>query len=161
MLTPYTGDFVKAGCFALTGQYGDKSMNTLARMRTNGVKPQSASTTSFLLPDVVGPSVISPRVELTGSISSSDELHIYGTVDGSVRASALVICKGGMVRGDVIAESVLVHGSVEGSIQGMKVQLFATAAVRGDIVHGSLEIDPAAMFEGGSKRIPPPVTLNG
>jgi len=101
-----------------------------------------------------GPSVISHSVQLTGSIETPDELHIYGNIKGNVRASALVIFKGGMVNGEVIADSVTVHGSVEGSIQGKKVHLVSTATVRGDIFHDVIGIDPGAQFEGASKRIP-------
>jgi cytoskeletal protein CcmA (bactofilin family) len=101
-----------------------------------------------------GPSVISHSVQLTGSIETPDELHIYGTIKGNVRASALVIFKGGIVNGEVIADVVTVHGTVEGSIQGKKVHLVSTATVRGDVFHDVIGIDPGANFEGASKRIP-------
>jgi cytoskeletal protein CcmA (bactofilin family) len=122
-------------------------------LRTAAAAPQAAAAPVSLLPGA-GPSVISLNVEMTGSITTPDELHIYGAIDGNVRASSLIVCKGGMVRGEVIAESVVIHGSVEGSIQGEKVQLLAGASVRGDIVHGVLGVDPAAMFEGAARRIP-------
>jgi cytoskeletal protein CcmA (bactofilin family) len=102
--------------------------------------------------DDIGPSVISPKLKMKGSIVTPDELHIYGTVDGDVQAASLVVCKGGVVRGEVVAETVVVHGTVEGSIQGKTVQLFAGARVRGDIVHDAMAIDFAAVFEGASKR---------
>ena len=101
-----------------------------------------------------GPSVISHSVQLTGSIETPDELHIYGTIKGNVRAAALVIFKGGVVKGEVVADSVTVHGEIEGSIQGKKVHLVSTATVRGDIFHDVIGIDPGAQFEGASKRIP-------
>jgi len=107
------------------------------------------------------PSVISHSVQLTGSIETPDELHIYGTIKGNVRASALVIFKGGIVKGEVVADAVTVHGSVEGSIQGKKVHLVSTALVRGDIFHDVIGIDPGAQFEGASKRIPAAVVANG
>lgn len=106
------------------------------------------------------PSVISHSVQLTGSIETPDELHIYGTIKGNVRASALVIFKGGIVNGEVVADSVTVHGTIEGSIQGKKVHLVSTALVRGDIFHDVIGIDPGAQFEGASKRIPAPVVAN-
>lgn len=113
--------------------------------------PEDAAASPSHLSDI-GPSVISPKLKMKGSIITPDELHIYGTVDGDVQAASLVICKGGVVRGEVVAETVLVHGTVEGSIQGKTVQLFAGARVRGDIVHDAMAIDFAAVFEGASKR---------
>lgn len=134
------------------------STNSAARARTVNTSSQALAQSAPRLEES-GPSVISPGVELVGSITTSDELHIRGAVDGNVRASSLVICKGGMVKGEVHAENIVIHGSVEGVIHGMSVQLLAGASVRADIVHTSLEIDPTAMFEGASKRIPPPVSL--
>jgi len=99
-----------------------------------------------------GPSVLSANVEMTGSFSSPNALHVYGSVDGNVRAADLTIFAGGSVKGDVVADSVQVHGSVEGRVYAKKVQLCSGAVVRGDIVHGSLGIDTGSTFEGVSKR---------
>lgn len=127
--------------------------------------PRSLASTPSLIRDTAvsairsdaGPSVISRSVQMTGSIETPEELHIYGTIKGNVRASSLVIFKGGTVKGEVIAESITVHGDVEGSIQGKKVHLVSTAVVRGDIFHELIGIDPGAQFEGASKRIAPQV----
>lgn len=104
-----------------------------------------------------GPSVISVNVEMTGSLNSPDELHIYGTVDGNVRAGSLTICTGGTVKGDLIAETIIIHGTVEGRINGQDVRLCAGALVTGEITHCSLGIDTAAIFEGTVKRIERPL----
>lgn len=104
-----------------------------------------------------GPSVISSNVEMTGSLSSPNELHIYGAVEGNVRATSLTIFAGGSVKGEVTAENVLVHGAVDGRIHAKKVQLCAGAVMRGDIVHGSLGIDTGSTFEGVSKRSQDPL----
>ena len=105
-----------------------------------------------------GPSVLSANVEMTGSVTSPNELHLYGVIDGNVRAAALTIFAGGVVKGDVVAETVLIHGEVDGRIHGQKVQLFSGAVVRGDITHGSLGLDAGAVFEGASKRSENPLS---
>lgn len=104
-----------------------------------------------------GPSIISVNVELNGAINTPDELYIFGSVDGNVRASTLTICEGGSVKGEVAAQTVIVHGSVEGKIYAQKVQLCIGAVVRGDIVHGQLGVDTMATFEGMSKRSQDPL----
>jgi cytoskeletal protein CcmA (bactofilin family) len=103
-------------------------------------------------PTHAGPSILSANVELTGSLNAPTALHIYGAVKGDVRATDLIIFAGGSVKGDVIAESVLVHGSIEGDVQAKKVQLCSGAVVRGDIMHASLGVDVASIFEGISRR---------
>lgn len=113
--------------------------------------PAPAPTTASAIPHD-GTSVLAANVEITGSLNSASELHIYGAVDGNVRAGDLTIFAGGSVKGDVVAQSVLVHGRIDGHIHAKKVQLGSGAVVRGDIVHASLGVDANSTFEGVSKR---------
>jgi hypothetical protein len=70
-----------------------------------------------------GPSIISADVKMTGTIVSTGEIDINGQIEGDVRASALTVGETGAVKGEVIAESVVIRGTVEGRIRGRKVQL--------------------------------------
>lgn len=97
--------------------------------------------------------MISRGVEMSGLIVAQDRLHIAGRIEGGVRAAAVTVCASGVVRGDIVADCVIVQGSVEGRIYGAMVQLAATAKVRGDIFHSTLEIDADARFEGASRRL--------
>jgi cytoskeletal protein CcmA (bactofilin family) len=109
----------------------------------------------------VGPaaSVLSINVEVAGTIVAPDEMHVFGTIEGNVRAASLVVCAGGYIRGEVVAETVTVHGTVDGRIHGNTVQLAAGGIVRGDIVHSALGIDTSAIFEGVSKRTQDPMAI--
>lgn len=104
-----------------------------------------------------GPSIISADVKMTGTIVSTGEIDINGQIEGDVRASALTVGETGAVKGEVIAESVVVRGTVEGRIRGRKVQLCTGAKVRGDIFHASLAIEPNAIFEGAVKHAQDPM----
>ena len=64
-----------------------------------------------------GPSIISADVKIIGHVSSQGELDINGTIEGDVRATALTIGETGAVKGEVIAESVVVRGTIEGRIR--------------------------------------------
>jgi cytoskeletal protein CcmA (bactofilin family) len=130
---------------------------TPAMAAAGQVRPLEAVVPQSVLPGS-GPSIVSLRVEVTGSITSPDEVHIYGRIEGNIRAASLTICEGGSVKGDVVAETVSVHGSLEGRIFAQNAQLFGGAMVRGDIIHGSLGIDRAAIFEGVSKRSENPIS---
>jgi cytoskeletal protein CcmA (bactofilin family) len=98
------------------------------------------------------PSIISAHTEMTGSITTTDELHVHGKIKGDVRAAAITVCAGGAVHGDLIAETILIDGAVEGRMEAQHVLLRAGAVVTGEIVHGSLGVDTAAVFEGTIKR---------
>ena len=104
-----------------------------------------------------GPSIISADVKMTGTIVSQGELDINGQIEGDVRASALTVGETGAVKGEVIAESVVIRGTVEGRIRGRKVQLCTGAKVRGDIFHASLAIEPNSIFDGTVKHAQDPM----
>lgn len=112
-------------------------------------------------PTRAGPSIISADVKIVGGIHSQGELEIFGQIEGDVRASALTVGETGAVRGEVIAESVVVRGTIEGRIRGRKVQLCTGAKVRGDIFHASLAIEPNAIFEGAVKHAQDPMAEQG
>jgi cytoskeletal protein CcmA (bactofilin family) len=104
-----------------------------------------------------GPSIISADVKMTGSIASQGEIEFYGHIEGDIRAASLTVGDTGAVKGEVVAESVVVRGTVEGRIRGRKVQLCTGAKVRGDIFHASLAIEPNAIFEGAVKHAENPM----
>ena len=99
------------------------------------------------------PTVLSANAEMKGSIVTSDSVEIRGRIEGDVRAAAITVCNGGKVKGDLIADVIVVQGDVEGRLQGQDVRLQAGANVIGEIAHGSLGIDTAAIFEGTIKRV--------
>ncbi len=103
------------------------------------------------------PSILSADLTVTGSIVSDGEVQLDGTVEGDVRASSLTIGEEATVKGEVVAENVVVRGRVEGSVRARQVQLAATARVEGDVVHASLAIESGAYFDGHCKRSSDPL----
>lgn len=99
------------------------------------------------------PTMISANTEMKGSIITSDSVDIGGKIEGDVRAKAITVLTGGKIKGDLIADTIMVYGQVEGRLQAQDVRLCAGASVNGEIAHGSLGIDTAANFEGSIKRI--------
>lgn len=99
------------------------------------------------------PSVISANTQIDGSISTTDELYVQGKVEGDVRATSVIVCEGGMVRGDIKADSIAVYGVVTGNLNGGHVLLCAGCTVDGEIRHAGLGIDPGANFEGTIRRV--------
>lgn len=99
------------------------------------------------------PTTISANTEMKGSIVTTDGVEIAGKLEGDIHAKAITVAVGGMVKGDLIADVVMVYGQVEGRLQAQDVRLCAGANVTGEIAHGSLGIDTAAVFEGTIKRV--------
>ncbi|MDO5704866.1 MAG: polymer-forming cytoskeletal protein, partial [Paracoccus sp. (in: a-proteobacteria)] len=56
------------------------------------------------------------------------------------------------VKGEVVADDVIINGRIVGRVRGLKVRLSATARVEGDIIHKTIAIESGAHFEGSVQR---------
>jgi len=99
------------------------------------------------------PSIFSTDLKITGDLLGDGEMQIDGHVDGNVKSTAVVIGKGGSIKGKIQAETVVIAGSFDGQIRARDVHFRETAHVTGEItVSGDLAIDKGAYFEGTCKR---------
>jgi cytoskeletal protein CcmA (bactofilin family) len=97
-------------------------------------------------------STIHRGMTVVGKIVGEGTVHLFGQIEGELRASTVLINEGAKVEGDVVAEELTVGGMVKGTIHANRVKLNSTAVVEGDIFHRSLSIEDNARFEGLSKR---------
>ncbi len=104
-------------------------------------------------------SVLSADLTITGNIKTTGDINIEGTVEGDIRAHLLTVGEGATVKGECIADDVVVNGRVVGKVRGLKVRLTSTARVEGDIIHKTIAIESGAHFEGSVQRQEDP--LNG
>jgi len=58
------------------------------------------------------PSVMSSDITVVGNLRSSGDIQIEGTVEGDIRAQVLIVGEGATVKGEVVAEDVVVNGRV-------------------------------------------------
>ena len=107
-------------------------------------------------------SIISNGVKITGAIfADGAELQVHGEIEGNVRGGSITIGDTGLIKGDIVTESVTVHGRIEGSVRARKVQLMRNAHVLGDIVHQSLSVEMGAVFEGQCRYLQDPLRQDG
>ena len=62
------------------------------------------------------------------------------------------------IRGEVVADDIVVNGRVIGRVRGLKVRLTSTARVEGDIIHKTIAIESGAHFEGTVTRQDDPLS---
>lgn len=107
-------------------------------------------------------SIIANGVKIIGTIEADGaELQIDGEIEGNVRGGSVTVGDTGMIKGDMVSESVTVHGRVEGSVRARKVMLARNAHVLGDIVHQSLSVEMGAVFEGQCRYLQDPLSQGG
>ncbi|MEM7489691.1 MAG: polymer-forming cytoskeletal protein [Pseudomonadota bacterium] len=100
----------------------------------------------------VGPSTLSGDLMIKGDIRTSGDIQIEGEVEGNIQAHLLTVGEGATVRGECIADDIVVNGRVVGRVRGLKVRLTSTARVEGDIIHKTIAIESGAHFEGAVQR---------
>ncbi len=103
-------------------------------------------------------SVLSSDLHITGNLRTTGDIQIEGNVEGDIRAHLLTIGEGATVKGECLADDVVVNGRVIGRVRGLKVRLTSTARVEGDIIHKTIAIESGAHFEGSVQRQDDPLT---
>lgn len=99
---------------------------------------------------VSGLSIIGAGMRVVGDISADGVVKIEGTVVGTVRAAQQVlVAKGGVVEGDVVAREAIIGGEVRGAIYAEeRVELQATSVVHGDVATKRLFVQEGGEING-------------
>ncbi|MGI3167953.1 bactofilin family protein [Pseudooceanicola sp. C21-150M6] len=105
-------------------------------------------------------SVLSSDLHITGNIKTTGDINVEGTVEGDIRAHLLTVGESATIRGEVIADDVVINGRIVGRVRGLKVRLTSTAKVEGDIIHKTIAIESGAHFEGSVQRQDDPLSAN-
>ena len=106
-------------------------------------------------------SVLSSDLTVKGNLKTAGDIQIEGTVEGDIRAHLLTVGEGATVRGECMADDVVVNGRIIGRVRGLKVRLTSTARVEGDIIHKTIAIESGAHFEGSVQRQEDPLSSGG
>jgi cytoskeletal protein CcmA (bactofilin family) len=105
-------------------------------------------------------SVLSSDLHVVGNLRTTGDIQVEGTIEGDIRAHLLTVGEGATVKGEVIADDVVVNGRIVGRVRGLKVRLTSTARVEGDIIHKTIAIESGAHFEGSVQRQEDPLSGN-
>ncbi|MEC3862293.1 polymer-forming cytoskeletal protein [Mesobacterium sp. TK19101] len=106
-------------------------------------------------------SILSSDLHITGNLKTTGDIQVEGTVEGDIRAHLLTIGESATIKGEVVADDVVINGRIVGRVRGLKVRLTATARVEGDIIHKTIAIESGAHFEGSVQRQDDPLSTRG
>jgi len=97
--------------------------------------------------------IVGANVKLTGTLKDSNDITVYGQVQGEVISDKFVIvANSAKVTGPIIAKSVSVAGTVNGEITAKeKLEILETGKVIGSIDANDLIIKSGALFNGKCK----------
>ncbi len=127
--------------------------------RTDLGKPSSPDMGIPAAPRSKAPaSILSSDLTIVGNIKTTGDVQVEGVVEGDIRAHLLTVGESATIRGEIVADDVVVNGRIVGRVRGLKVRLTSTARVEGDIVHKTIAIESGAHFEGSVQRQDDPLS---
>ena len=100
----------------------------------------------------VAPSVLSSDLKVKGNLLTTGDIQIEGIIEGDIQAHLLTVGETSKIKGEIIADDVIINGKVVGRVRGLKVRLTNKARVQGDIIHKAIAIETGAHFEGTVQR---------
>jgi cytoskeletal protein CcmA (bactofilin family) len=98
-----------------------------------------------------GSTVIGRSATFRGDLSSTEDLQIDGTFEGTIHLSSgrLTVGLGARIKASIAAPEVVVFGRVDGDIRATgRVDLRSTAVVLGDVFAARLSIEENAALHG-------------
>jgi len=105
-------------------------------------------------------SILSEALKVIGNIKTLGDIQVEGLVEGDIRAHLLTIGESATIKGEIVADDVVINGRIIGRVRGLKVRLTSTARVEGDIIHKTIAIESGAHFEGSVQRQDDPINQN-
>lgn len=95
--------------------------------------------------------IIGKDTVIDGTLRSTGNIHISGTVKGNVDVQGrTVVMPGGAVEGEIVSTSAEIGGKVKGQVSVKeRLVLKASAVVDGDLKTSKLVIEDGASFSGG------------
>jgi len=122
------------------------------------ISPMAPSPAPVASKPKPAPSTLSSDLVVKGNLITTGDIQVEGTVEGDIRAHLLTIGEGATVKGEVVADDVVINGRILGRVRGLKVRLTASARVEGDIIHKTIAIESGAHFEGSVQRADDPLS---
>lgn len=107
----------------------------------------------------VARSVIGATLTVDGNLRTDADLLVDGQIKGDVRCAQLIVGKGGIIIGNIVAHEVVVRGTVKGTIRAISVILEGNARVEKEIVYKTLVIERGTYFEGVIRHREDPMKL--
>jgi cytoskeletal protein CcmA (bactofilin family) len=140
-------------------QPNDSSQPTATNGETPGTSSRSVHPVAQNQHSLIGASI-----KIKGTITASDPVYIYGTIEGSISAPAhrVTIGREGKVKADISAREVVIMGEVSGNLDGgERVEIRSDGSLTGDLVTRRIYVEDGATLSGSVDIQKPKKTEKG
>ncbi len=99
-------------------------------------------------------SFIGTNTSFKGDIKTTGTIRIDGGLEGNIEAKWVIVGEKGSLKGDIIADGVIIGGKVEGMITAREIlEIKGKAEIKGDIHTSKLSVSEGAILNGKTTMI--------
>ncbi len=101
-------------------------------------------------------SILGKNIKFRGELMGTEDLHIEGTVEGTVKMEGqnLSIGEGGEINANVHAESIVINGKLTGDVLANEIiQIRKSAVVKGNLIAPRIQLDDGGKFRGSMDMV--------
>lgn len=101
-------------------------------------------------------SVIGKNIKFRGELIGTEDLHIEGTVEGTVimEGQNLSIGKEGEINANIHAQNIVINGALTGDVLAEElIEIRNTAVVKGNLIAPRIQLDDGGKFRGSMDMI--------
>jgi cytoskeletal protein CcmA (bactofilin family) len=94
-------------------------------------------------------SFVGSNAQFKGEMSVKGTLRLDGAIEGCVNADCVILSETALVKGDIVAQKIIIGGSVEGNLRAKElVEIQSKGKVLGEIFTDKLSVAEGAEFNG-------------
>lgn len=101
-------------------------------------------------------SVVGKKISIRGELVGSEDLHIEGSVEGTIRMSGqnLSIGREGKVNANVHVQNIVIDGALTGDVLAEElINICSTAVVKGNLIAPRIQLDDGGKFRGSMDMV--------
>ena len=108
--------------------------------------------------DNTGVLILGEGAVLKGDVKNAKRVEIYGTLDGGLSSSDLIVRDSGFLTGTVKADTATVEGTLKGEVRVQQlISIKSTGTVTGNVKYGRLAMEEGANLAASVRNVPPSI----
>ncbi len=94
------------------------------------------------------PSLLSTPLIIEGNIKNTGEMHVDCIIEGTIQSTILIVGATGKIKGNVIADKLILKGRIEGQCHAKNIYLHEKSYIDGNIHYETIAIEKGALIKG-------------